>query len=331
MKCPLCQSPIDASKELKVNIVIRDTIAKLYPIGSVTRRKSDTTTTTTVQDVLANMPSYHNFTLDALKDPRVLLTHTFKETMFEQAKALEGEEDEVSGGEKAKEGRVLQNSIRGIQNFDLQRLMRRGGVMFECELIYDELRKSMKNFMDIILRDAITTCAYRRAKIVVVADVLSSRSFGTAFGFGGGNGYVHHVWSEMFYHVLEQIHPDLDLDIEPKAFSMLNDINTYVLERTVAVALERRSRMQVFTTGTRQNPDFDGDDDDDRSFGVKAFPVFDPTEFDDPTEFNAFSVKFYSNESEDDDYDPLPEPVVCLTSRDIQVRSYFLFIARTYF
>ena len=83
-------------------------------------------------------------------------------------------------------GRIMRNNIQGITKSDIRRLARRGGVKRISGLCYEEIRGTLKRFMENIIRDALVYTEYARRKTVHVYDVIHAlkRQGRTLYGFG---------------------------------------------------------------------------------------------------------------------------------------------------
>ena len=83
-------------------------------------------------------------------------------------------------------GRIMRNNIQGITKSDIRRLARRGGVKRISGLCYEEIRGTLKMFMENIIRDALVYTEYARRKTVHVYDVIHAlkRQGRTLYGFG---------------------------------------------------------------------------------------------------------------------------------------------------
>ncbi len=82
--------------------------------------------------------------------------------------------------------RVLKDSIQGITKPAIRRLARRGGVKRISGLIYEETRGVIKQFIENVVRDAVTYTEYSRRKTVTALDVVYAlkRQGRTIYGFG---------------------------------------------------------------------------------------------------------------------------------------------------
>ncbi|KAK4666812.1 Histone H4 [Podospora pseudopauciseta] len=68
--------------------------------------------------------------------------------------------------------RILKDTIQGITKPAIRRLARRGGVKRISGMIYEEVRKVLKDRLSVILKDITTYTEYRGAKTVTVEDVI---------------------------------------------------------------------------------------------------------------------------------------------------------------
>jgi histone H3 len=77
--------------------------------------------------------------------------------------------------------------IAGITEPAIRRLARRGGVKRVSGLIYADARKIMKQFLDKMVKDAVTYTEHARRKTVTAMDVVTAlkRNGKRIFGFGG--------------------------------------------------------------------------------------------------------------------------------------------------
>jgi histone H4 len=132
--------------------------------------------------------------LEALEDPLELQMRSGKaksamEKMFEDAEFLEDVEDEETSsytvvstqrpGTGRRHRKVLRDNIQSLLDCDFQRILRRAGVIKESGLMFEELRGTVKVFMENMIRDAVTFSEHERRRIVTVDDVLAARPLGT--------------------------------------------------------------------------------------------------------------------------------------------------------
>ena len=75
--------------------------------------------------------------------------------------------------------------IQGITCPAMCRLARHGGVKRISSLIYDEIRETLKIFLEEVIRDVISYTDYAKRKTVTVTDVLFAlkRHGRTLYGF----------------------------------------------------------------------------------------------------------------------------------------------------
>lgn len=90
------------------------------------------------------------------------------------------------GGAK-RHRKILRDNIQGITNPVIRRLARRGGVKRISNLVYDETRAVLKNFLETVIRDAVTYTEHSKRKTVTSLDVVYAlkRQGRTLYGFGG--------------------------------------------------------------------------------------------------------------------------------------------------
>jgi len=88
------------------------------------------------------------------------------------------------GGKSGKEGKGFgkvggkrhrnraKDVILGITKPAIRRLARRGGVKRISELVYDEIRLALRNFMDAIIKDAVVYTEHAKRKTVTAMDIV---------------------------------------------------------------------------------------------------------------------------------------------------------------
>ena len=83
--------------------------------------------------------------------------------------------------------KLLRDSIQGITKPAIRRLARRGGVKRISGLVYEEIRSSLKVFLENVVRDAVTYTEHGRRKTITAMDVVYAlkRQGRTLYGFGG--------------------------------------------------------------------------------------------------------------------------------------------------
>ncbi|KAL7899353.1 histone-fold-containing protein [Trichoderma sp. SZMC 28014] len=89
------------------------------------------------------------------------------------------------GRSQKRHRKILRDQIQGITKPAIRRLARRGGVKRIAGTIYDETRKVMKQYLEEVIRDAVTYVEHRNAKTVTIHDILHSlqRRGRTLYGF----------------------------------------------------------------------------------------------------------------------------------------------------
>jgi len=206
----------------------------------------------------------------------------------------------------------FRDQMNGLTKKDFRRLLRRGGVGFEDDLIFEELRRILKVFIENMLSAALKTCQHRRSKILTVADVLQSKPLGkTMLGFGGYKS-IRNVWSMAVSKMLSDDFGGTK-KIDPKAMSVVNDMITFQLVELMHLAKDFSSiglggALEVLPGDTEE----DAEDYDQRENCVKVYQVDEQT------------VKLYSWEKNSSDggipegFEALAEPMWCVDSRAIQ-------------
>ena len=97
------------------------------------------------------------------------------------------------GGKYLEEGgakrhrKILRDNIQGISKPAVRRLARRGDVKRISGHIYEETRGVLKNYMESVIRDAVTYTEHAKRKTVVAMDIVYAlkRKDKTLYGFGG--------------------------------------------------------------------------------------------------------------------------------------------------
>jgi len=81
---------------------------------------------------------------------------------------------------------VLRNTIQGITKPAIRRLARRGGVKRISGLMYEETRSALKDFLENVIRDAVTYTEHAKRRTVTNLDVVYAlkRQGRTLYGFG---------------------------------------------------------------------------------------------------------------------------------------------------
>lgn len=82
--------------------------------------------------------------------------------------------------------KILRDNIQGITKPAIRRLARRGGVKRISGLVYDEARKTLKDFINRVLKDVIIYTEHSRRKTITSMDVIHAlkRQGRALFGYG---------------------------------------------------------------------------------------------------------------------------------------------------
>jgi len=75
-------------------------------------------------------------------------------------------------GFKPRRRKITKDSLYGISKGDIRRLARRGGVKRLSASVYDEIRASMRTYLDKILGDCCAYLEHAGRKTVTVTDVV---------------------------------------------------------------------------------------------------------------------------------------------------------------
>ena len=90
------------------------------------------------------------------------------------------------GGAK-RHRKVLRDNIQGITKPAIRRLARKGGVKRIAGVTYDTTRSTLREFLYLVVHDAVEYANYARRKTVTAMDVIYAlkRQGRTLYGFGG--------------------------------------------------------------------------------------------------------------------------------------------------
>ncbi|EMC91583.1 hypothetical protein BAUCODRAFT_151987 [Baudoinia panamericana UAMH 10762] len=90
------------------------------------------------------------------------------------------------GKTAARHRKVLRDNIQGITKGAIRRMARRGGVKRISAAIYDEVRTTLRVFLEGVLRDTVGVVEHCQRKTVTVQDVVFAlnRQGRTLYGFG---------------------------------------------------------------------------------------------------------------------------------------------------
>lgn len=85
-----------------------------------------------------------------------------------------------------RQNKMPKSGLQGVTKPAIRRMARRGGVKRISGLIYEEVRKALKLFLEGVMHDAITYTEHARRMTVSVMDVLYSlrRRGRTLWGYG---------------------------------------------------------------------------------------------------------------------------------------------------
>ena len=343
-RCPLCQEKLASSveKNLRVSITLRDAILKLYPetaskrapcsLGGLGAFESlrltvsypennplDTPVGTRDEAVgrlaAARLAALNEEAVrDAIRDGRRGGRGAFA-ALEQEAEVLDAATGRAERGEPA-------DSLAGFKDAHLQAVLRRGGVLAEDPLVFEEMRGAIRSYLHGLIHDAAMHCLQRRAPVIQVSDVIAARPGGRVMLGFGGDCSVRYIWTKMLFRVLKQVHPTLGLD--PASLSVLCDINTEVLRMVVESALASKSRTPAFT-GPFVEDDDEEDDDRCRFFRTVSAGTENDDDDDAPAGFaDNYTVRLYS-EDEGEAFEALDEPASCISSREIQQAVRLLF------
>ncbi len=80
---------------------------------------------------------------------------------------------------------ALRENLQGISKPAIRRLARRGGVKRISGLIYEQTRQVLKDFLENVIRDAVTYTEHARRRTVTALDIVYAlkRQGRTLYGF----------------------------------------------------------------------------------------------------------------------------------------------------
>jgi len=81
--------------------------------------------------------------------------------------------------------KLVKDTIQGVTKGDIRRLARRGGVKRISGTIYEDVRRELKDRLNVILRNVVAITEHSQRKTVTVTDVIFAlRRLGTpVYGF----------------------------------------------------------------------------------------------------------------------------------------------------
>jgi histone H4 len=92
--------------------------------------------------------------------------------------ALKMAKGKTSGGAKGvstkRQKKVLRENVKGITRGAIRRLARRGGVKRISGEVYEEVRKTLKAFVEGVVRDATAYTEHAKRKTVTALDVVNA-------------------------------------------------------------------------------------------------------------------------------------------------------------
>jgi len=82
--------------------------------------------------------------------------------------------------------KIVTENIQGITKPAIRRMARRGGVKRLSGLVYDESRRSLRVFLEQVIKDSTLYCEHAKRKTVTALDVVYAlkRQGRTIYGFG---------------------------------------------------------------------------------------------------------------------------------------------------
>jgi histone H4 len=80
----------------------------------------------------------------------------------------------AKGASTKRQKKVLRENVRGISKGAIRRLARRGGVKRISSEVYEEVRKTLKSFVEAVVRDATAYTEHAKRKTVTALDVVNA-------------------------------------------------------------------------------------------------------------------------------------------------------------
>ena len=80
----------------------------------------------------------------------------------------------AKGTSTKRQKKVLRENVRGISKGAIRRLARRGGVKRISAEVYEEVRKTLKSFVESVVRDATAYTEHAKRKTVTAVDVVNA-------------------------------------------------------------------------------------------------------------------------------------------------------------
>ena len=79
---------------------------------------------------------------------------------------------DAKGNANKRQKKVLRENIKSISEGSIRRLARRGGVKRISSELYEEVRKTLKSFVEGVVRDATAYTEHGKRKTVTALDVV---------------------------------------------------------------------------------------------------------------------------------------------------------------
>mgnify|MGYP003683246975 CR=1 FL=1 len=80
----------------------------------------------------------------------------------------------AKGSSTKRQKKVLRENVKGISKGAIRRLARRGGVKRISSEVYEEVRKTLKGFVESVVRDATAYTEHAKRKTVTAVDVVNA-------------------------------------------------------------------------------------------------------------------------------------------------------------
>ena len=113
-----------------------------------------------------------SFCIHTLTDTHTQLLSTLTHSLKQMAKGKKS--GEAKGVANKRQKKVLRENIKGITKGSIRRLARRGGVKRISSEVYEEVRKTLKTFVEGVVRDATAYTEHAKRKTVTALDVVNA-------------------------------------------------------------------------------------------------------------------------------------------------------------
>ena len=99
-----------------------------------------------------------------------------KTSTTQASKMAKGKKSGEAKGTNAnkRQKKVLKENVKSISKGSIRRLARRGGVKRISSELYEEVRKTLRSFVDGVVRDATAYTEHAKRKTVTAADVVNA-------------------------------------------------------------------------------------------------------------------------------------------------------------